>query len=97
MDKINQLEGKVICFKGLPEDFFEQTEKLKKIFEEKNMKKEELVFILETLELQEIKAEKSVEQRSLIYKEILFLIFLSIVIAIITTITILLVRKLLIF
>ena len=39
MDKINQLEGKVICFKGLPEDFFEQTEKLKKIFEEKNMKK----------------------------------------------------------
>jgi hypothetical protein len=60
------------------------------------MKKEELVFILETLELQEIKAEKSVEQRSLIYKEILFLIFLSIVIAIITTITILLVRKLLI-
>ncbi|WP_315345057.1 hypothetical protein [Leptotrichia wadei] len=92
MDKINQLEGKVICFKGLPEDFFEQTEKLKKIFEEKNMKKEELVFILETLELQEIKAEKSVEQRSSIYKGI----FLSIVIAIITTITILLVRKLLI-
>ena len=92
MDKINQLEGKVICFKGLPEDFFEQTEKLKKIFEEKNMKKEDLVFILETLELQEIKAEKSVEQRSSIYKGI----FLSIVIAIITTITILLVRKLLI-
>ena len=60
------------------------------------MKKEELVFILETLELQEIKAEKSVEQRSSIYKGILFLIFLSIVIAIITTITILLVRKLLI-
>ena len=35
MDKINQLEGKVICFKGLPEDFFEQTEKLKKYLKKK--------------------------------------------------------------
>lgn len=97
MEKINQTENKMICFKGFPEEFVEQTEKLKKIFEEKNIGREELLFILETLELQETKTERRLENKSLNFKEILFLIILVLAIATAITITILVVKKLLIF
>ena len=95
--EIKEAENKMICFKGFPEDFSKQTEKLRQLFENKNIRKEDLIFILETLELQEIKTEKYIENKSLNFKEILFLIIsVSAIVISIITITILLLKNLLI-